>query len=192
MLSVALGVILATGDVLRRQVYIQRVMFFFLYNGAVVLDDVKFNLRLDEYRVTDTLLREAVSAICSCDAEGRYLEDMSSPRNASSPAFVICVRYHRILDLGAFRSLISRGHIPADQFVTVLSGRAEYMMRKLKNEQEILHKFTKYVGSQVRTGVEFIFRGLKVGVSCNAEGGDFLSHNSIKKSVQMTLSRETM
>lgn len=50
------------------------------------------------------------------------------------------------------------------------------MMGNLKSEEEILHKFRKYVGSQVRVGIEFIFRGFMHGVTYNAEEGAFESY----------------
>lgn len=63
----------------------------------------------------------------------------------------VCGRYHRILDISTFRSMLQEGLIQADDFVDIISADMEQtLMPSLVTEANITHFFEEYDTWQAR------------------------------------------
>lgn len=79
----------------------------------------------------------------------RFIANAQCMTRFCSDIFACLVtRYHRILDLRAFRHMVSKGVIPADQFINIQSEQHEMIMGHIRDETQLIEYFKEYEGSQ--------------------------------------------
>lgn len=62
-------------------------------------------------------------------------------------------RYHRILDLRAFRNMIANGDIDAEGFVTIRSDKHETILRHAEIEDDVVKLFHEYKKAKVTQAI---------------------------------------